>query len=107
VLAPRSVASRGRHFNSLLEANKKLKQITPKSAEPHALVWPSQGLLLWLSGSYTLNSSLREIVTWEDTMNLMHVFVASTAFLILGSGAAKADRPSTWRGLVSMSAYDP
>jgi hypothetical protein len=40
-------------------------------------------LPLWLSET--------NAVAWEDIMNLMHVFVASTAaFLILGSGAAKA-----------------
>src|SRR5215475_5582180 len=33
----------------------------------------------------------RTAVAWEDIMNFVHVFVASTAaFLILGNGAAKA-----------------
>jgi hypothetical protein len=50
----------------------------------------------------TLNLPLGEIVTREDTLNLMHVLVASTAaFLIFGSVAAKAKQTINEAGAIS------
>src|SRR4029079_8229220 len=53
-------------------------------------------------GCVRLASRRNASVTWEDIMNLKHVFVASTAaFLILGSGAAKAGQTINDAGAIA------
>src|SRR6478609_12092592 len=62
----------------------------PKRTLSFAQISSSRSGCRGLSG-YVTFASRRNAVAWEDIMKLMHVFVASTAaFLILGSGAAKA-----------------
>jgi hypothetical protein len=76
-----------------------------QSADSMPLVWPSQGAPALVVGDYvdTLNLPLREIVTWENTMNPRAAARAgspSKSTSMAARAQTKASTPSLGKGHV-------